>query len=167
MSTRNCAKSPGENACGKRRGRIRGARGRSVRGERGESTCVERGRARAGRAGERACGKRGESPRDRPRGARREPLREKQNNPCGGLGLHMSLVFQGSPAGQTRVLTIPPPRPAPRYYSLKSIFTCAIIIPPPRPLSSTRVKKFLCCERQRTISGRSSTGRHQAIGIRQ
>ena len=32
----------------------------------------------------------------------------------------MSLVFQGSPAGRTRVMTILPPRPGPRHYSLKS-----------------------------------------------
>ena len=40
----------------------------------------------------------------------------------------MSLVFQGSPAGRTRVMTLLPPQLAPRHYSLKSIFTCAFII---------------------------------------
>ena len=55
----------------------------------------------------------------------------------------MSLVFQGSPAGRTRVMTILPPQLAPRYYSLKSIFICAFIISPFPALSSTPRKNIL------------------------
>ena len=41
----------------------------------------------------------------------------------------MSLAFQDSPTGQARVMTILPPRRLPRYYSLKSVFTCTLFIP--------------------------------------
>ncbi len=41
----------------------------------------------------------------------------------------MSLVFQDSPAEQARVMTILPPQPKLRYYSLKSVSTCVSFIP--------------------------------------
>ena len=54
------------------------------------------------------------------------------------IGLHMSLAFQGSPAVRARVMTLLPPQPKLRYYSLKGVFICIFFIPP----FGTFVKRF-------------------------